>query len=312
MSPSKYTFTVFTPTYNRAHLLHRVYESLEAQTFRDFEWLVVDDGSTDCTGDLIRQWQKLAGFPIHYVAKEHRGKYAAANLGAQIAQGELFLFIDSDDAALPHALERYKFHWDSIPADQKKQFSAVSAHVQDPEGNLVGSRFPFDPTDSDSLEIRYKYRVTGEKRGFHRTAVMRMFPYPCYEDETVVPDSWLWNQIARKYKTRYVNEVLMVYYQHPESLSANGFVARARNPKGARRYYLDLVSIDYPYPYPALIKGYANYVRFSLHAGVGPAVLLRQAPSSLTCLAAWPLGAALYLRDRRALKALEKTGNTPQ
>ena len=73
-------FTVFTPTYNRAHTLHRVYDSLCAQTLRDFEWLVIDDGSTDGTADLIANWAKSADFPIRYFKQEHSGRHGAGGL----------------------------------------------------------------------------------------------------------------------------------------------------------------------------------------------------------------------------------------
>lgn len=96
-------FTVFTPTYNRAHLLHRVYESLKKQTCKDFEWLIVDDGSTDATGDLIAAWQQesLTDFPIRYIWQDNGHKKSAFNRGVKEAHGELFVPWDSDDVSSP-------------------------------------------------------------------------------------------------------------------------------------------------------------------------------------------------------------------
>ena len=74
MTNYRYIFTVFTASYNRAHTLHRVYESLRVQTFRDFEWLVVDDGSTDATGELLKKWQAEANFPFRYIYQQNQGK----------------------------------------------------------------------------------------------------------------------------------------------------------------------------------------------------------------------------------------------
>ena len=144
-TPYEYAFTVFTATYNRAHTLHRVYDSLKAQTFRDFEWLVVDDGSSDTTEDLVRQWRRQSDFAIRYIWQNNAGKHIAVNRGVQQARGELFLIVDSDNAFVSEALERLKFHWDSIPEGEKEEFSAVTCLCEDPDGNLVGSRFPFDP-----------------------------------------------------------------------------------------------------------------------------------------------------------------------
>lgn len=159
----RYTFTVFTPTYNRAHTLHRVYESLALQTLRNFEWLIVDDGSTDNTKELVDKWQNQAGSPIRYIRQDRQGKHVAFNRGVREAYGELFLTLDSDDACVPGALERFKYHWDAIPADKRRAFSAVTVLCKDHHGKPVGTRFPCDPTDSDSLEIRYKYKVKSEK-----------------------------------------------------------------------------------------------------------------------------------------------------
>ena len=118
----RYVFTVFTPTFNRSLTLRRVYESLRLQTFRDFEWLIVDDGSTDCTKELVEKWRTESSFPIRYIYQENRGKPAAFNQGVQKAQGELFLTLDSDDACVPQALERLKYHW--IASRRKKRTSS--------------------------------------------------------------------------------------------------------------------------------------------------------------------------------------------
>ena len=208
----QYLFTVFTPTYNRAQTLHRIYESLKVQTLRDFEWLVVDDGSTDHTKELIQNYIKEAKFPIRYIWQKNQHKKVAFNRGVQEARGELFLTLDSDDACVPEALETFKQYWDLIPLNQKDQFSAVTCHCKNQHGKLVGTKFPNDITDSDSLEIRYKFKVKGEKWGFHRTDVLKKFPFPGTDLKGYVPESVVWNAISREYKTRYINKVLRIYY----------------------------------------------------------------------------------------------------
>lgn len=131
----QYKFTVFTPTYNRVQTLSRVYESLQVQTFSDFEWLIVDDGSVDRTRELVEGWQMEACFPIHYLWQENQGKHVAFNYALQEARGELFLTLDSDDACVPEALERFYFHWNAIPENRKGQFSAVTALCKDQNGS---------------------------------------------------------------------------------------------------------------------------------------------------------------------------------
>src|SRR5579883_1323984 len=105
-------FTVLTPTYNRVGYLGRVYESLCAQTFRDFEWIIVDDGSTDGTQELVSSWKPF--FPIRYTWKPNGGKHTAVNVGVAMAAGEFTLILDSDDHCIPHTLERLDYHWKQI------------------------------------------------------------------------------------------------------------------------------------------------------------------------------------------------------
>jgi glycosyltransferase involved in cell wall biosynthesis len=174
----EYTFTVFTGTRNRAHTLRRPFDSLKAQTFRDFEWVVVDNGSTDGTTELIEQFRQEADFPIRYFWQEDRGKHASMNRAVLAAKGQFFLTLDSDDGCVPTALGRFNQRWNEIPEADRPGFSGVTSLCMDQDGRLIGTEFPAEPTDSDSREIRYRYKVKGEKWGFQRTDVMRMHPFP--------------------------------------------------------------------------------------------------------------------------------------
>jgi glycosyltransferase involved in cell wall biosynthesis len=234
MDEYDYTFTVFTPTHNRAHTLDRVYRSLEAQTFRSFEWLIVDDGSTDDTERRVRGWQQTANFPIIYVRQDNAGKHFAHNRAVQHARGQFFLTLDSDDGCEPFALERFKFHWDSIDPASRDQFSAVTALCRDQHGNLIGDRFPRDPLDSDSVELVYRYKVGGEKWGFQRTDVLRQFPFPADQRRTYIPEGMVWNAIARRFKTRFTNDVLRIYYLEGASISRQ--VPPGAHARGLRLY----------------------------------------------------------------------------
>ncbi len=298
-SADRPTFTVFTPSYNRANTLPRAYASLAAQTCRDFEWLIIDDGSRDKTAQLVRGWQAEAAFPIRYIWQPNAGKHAAINHGVQEAQGALFCFLDSDNAYLPVTLERFAFHWEAIPSERHEAFTGVSALSQTPAGKLSGGRFPFDPTDSDSLEIRLKYRVLGEKTGFHRVDVLRQFPLPQFPGETALPDSMLWNRIARRYKTRYVNEPLQIYYNTPNNWTVNLNRIEIKNPRGYRLYWREYLDSPYPIPFQRRIKAYVKYVRAALLCGDGAAAQLREVPSRLDWAMAWPAGCLLFLMQRQ-------------
>jgi glycosyltransferase involved in cell wall biosynthesis len=233
----KYKFTVFTPTFNRAHSLPLVYKSLKNQTFRDFEWLIVDDGSTDNTKELVEQWEKEADFPICYFYQENQGKHIAFNWGVKLARGELFLPLDSDDQCVPEALERFWFHWNNIPEHLRDVFSGVTCLCRDENGNIVGDKFPKDVMDSDELEIAHKYKVRLEKWGFHRTDVLKEFPFPEPPQVGLIPESIVWNAIALHYKKRFINEALRTAFAGPGGLTEHRKQYPALYAFGCRLYH---------------------------------------------------------------------------
>ena len=300
-------FTVFTATYNRAHLLHRVYQSLLAQTFRDFEWLVIDDGSTDGTESLIRRWRAEADFPIRYFFQRNQGKHVACNRAVDLARGRFFLPLDSDDSCVPHALAKLRYYWDTIPRNQRCSFSAVTVLCKDERGAVVGDPFPNHITDSDSLECYYKLKVRGEKWGFQRTDVMREFPFPVPgERVSHVPEGIVWSQISRRYKTRYVNEALRVYYTGHESLTSVGNLGTAACAyrmwnRFVIEHHLDFLKYD-PVEFA---RHAANFCRFSMHLGesVIPQILnLKNSMAKVLCLVALPVGGVKFLADRRGTR----------
>jgi glycosyltransferase involved in cell wall biosynthesis len=293
------TFTVFTATFNRAHTIHRVFESLRAQTVDDFEWLIVDDGSTDDTETLVRNWAEEAAFPIRYFWQENQGKHVAMNGGVRRARGELFLILDSDDACEPDALETFKRHWEAIPEQERGTFTGVACLARTPDGAIVGSRFPKAPLDSNSLQLRSRFGVTGDKWGFHRIEVLRRFPFPVIPGERFVPESLVWNRISQQYKTRYINAPLLIYYPTPGSLSSP--LPRIRSPVGMCLHYLEHARLLKGESLWRRVRALANYVRYSLHAGDGTGELFRRARQPGAMALAYPLGLARYVVDKRKL-----------
>lgn len=308
-------FTVFTATHNRKLTLPRVYESLCRQTLRDFEWLIVDDGSTDDTEELVAVWQREGRLDIRYVWQKSGHKKTAFNHGVRLARGKLFLPLDSDDACVPEALERLAHHWWAIPDEQRDGFSAVTALCRDEEGRIVGDPFPQDVLDSNPMELRYVHRVGGEKWGFQRTAVLRQFPFP--EDVLgLVPEDVVWAPIGREYKTRYVNELLRVYHEPPPGVETQvsksvDFPAMA---PGHVEWMLAVLSLELPYfrhrPW-SFLRSAAFLLRFSLHLGRDGVQTLRRVQPGLACglvVVAAPWGLLLYCRDRLVMLRQEFRG----
>jgi len=209
------TFTVFTPTYNRADVLDRPHRSLLAQTFADFEWLVIDNASTDATSTLVEDWRASAPFEVTFLRNSENVGFARSwNRAVRAAHGELFVYLRSADELLPDTLERLAAHWDAIPAGRRREFTGVTGLVVDEHRTLIGRPFPRDILDSDAREIFYRYRMRSETFGFNRTDVLRDHLMPEIDGYTgYVPQSMLWRQIARSYRMRYVNEVFRVYWQ---------------------------------------------------------------------------------------------------
>jgi glycosyltransferase involved in cell wall biosynthesis len=210
----QFRFTVFTPTYNRANTLHRVFDSLKLQTFRNFEWLIIDDGSTDNTKERVEEYQRSADFVIRYYFQENLHKFLTLVKAFHLANGEFFYTVDSDDEIVPTALELLNNTWVGITENHRHQFSGVTALCVDQFGAIIGSGFPKSPFDSDSLETYVKYKIKGEKSGFQKTSLLRQFQFDLeYGNNGYIPEGLLWVGLANKgYKTRYINEVVRKYY----------------------------------------------------------------------------------------------------
>jgi glycosyltransferase involved in cell wall biosynthesis len=297
-------FTVLTATFNRAHTLPRVWESLRAQTFPSFEWVVVDDGSTDGTADLVRGWAAEAPFPVVYVHQENQGKHVAVNRGVEASSGEMIAVLDSDDACVPTALERFAFHWRSIPEDRRAAFYAVVCHCADPEGRRVGDPFPADVVDARGLDARYLWGVRGEKWGMVRSDLLRAMPFPERPLRTYLPESLVWDRLGQRYLARFVNEALRVYHWEPGEGSLGTPGNPARHAWGSmlqHRLVLD-EHLEYFRVAPlAILTAAVHYVRFSRHAGV-PAREQRRALTHRGAKALWwgaaPAGWAAWAIDR--------------
>jgi glycosyltransferase involved in cell wall biosynthesis len=290
--------TVLTPTFNRAHTLPRVFASLRAQTFRDFEWLVVDDGSTDDTPALVDQFARTADFPVRYVRQANAGKVIALNRGVALAGGELCAVLDSDDWYLPEALEVLTGHWDALP--DPGRFAEVQALCVRESGELIGTRFPGGEFyDSDAYAIRFQHGVRGDKVGMQRTDVLREFPFPEDLPGATITPALVWHRIANRYRTRYVNRVLGGKEYLEGGITRTGRSDALRRAEPRRRYYGELLGMRRPLPRKAKGRAYVNWARNARLAGVPLRSELREAPAPLLLLAAAPAGWLLAARDRR-------------
>ncbi len=289
-------------------MLHRVHDSLVSQTFRDFEWLIVDNSSSDGTGELVAGWQAHSGFPIRYIVQENAGVHASWNRGVAEANGELLLEIRSADTFSADALERFDALWRDIPEGERQAYSGVSVNCVDEHGRLIGTEFPQDIMDSDSSEIRFRYKVQGEKWGFQRMDVMRQFPMPIVDGYTAyVPEAIVWRAIGRQYRTRYVNERLRVYWQdQTNGVSVSPFESRAIGGLLESEALLNEDLRWFRYDPMAFVRKAAKYSRSAFHVGRSiptQAAALRRPGARVLWALMLPAGWLLYRRDRRRMRA---------
>ncbi len=250
---------------------------------------------------IVRAMAAESPFPIRYHRQKNSGKHVAVNRGVQLAHGELLLILDSDDWLVPNALARVGYWWDSIPEAEREGFAGVAGLCAFPSGEVVGTRFPKDVLDSNSIEVRVRYRVQGDKCEVWRTDVLRQHPFP--EDlGSFVTEGLVWNRIARRYRLRFVNEVWKVSEYQPHGLSARSLELRVGSPQAARVYYKEFAETpDMGIPLSRRLREYANFTRFSLHAGVPWRQQLQEVQSRVLWVLGAPIGAGVFLRDRLRL-----------
>jgi glycosyltransferase involved in cell wall biosynthesis len=249
--------TVFTPTYNRAHLLPRLFESLVKQSYRDFEWIIVDDGSSDNTTDVINEWD--ADFPIRYYRKENGGKHTAVNLGTKLAKGELFFIADSDDTLMDSALQSVADQWNKVK--QRPQIGGVvGLDVNSKTGEIIGGGLPQEVIDCDAMGIRYRYHVRGDLKEVFKTDVLSEFPFPEIKGERFCPEQLVWFRIAQKYKLRYFNKPIYMAEYQPDGITSGIVKARMKSPVATCMTYAEM--LDYDIPWLHKVKAAINYWRF--------------------------------------------------
>ena len=212
--------TILTPTYNRAYLLPVLYQSLLNQTSKTFEWIIIDDGSTDTTSDLVQSWLTNQDFKIRYFHKPNGGKHTAINLGVNYADYEYVYILDSDDYLTHDAIESAQ-QW-IMSIDQDPNFAGVSGLRADSKGNVIGT-FPIRSAFVDATNLeREKYELIGDKAEIYRKDILLAYPFPEYPNERFLPEAVVWDRIARDgYKLRWYNQVICICEYQADGLTMN-------------------------------------------------------------------------------------------
>lgn len=171
----KKTLTIFTPAYNRAHTIGRTYQSLCNQTCNDFEWLVVDDGSSDNTRQLVEGWTKENKIPIRYIYQQNQGMHGAHNTAYANITTELNTCIDSDDYMPKDAVEKIVNFWKSLTSEDKKKYAGIVGLDVREDGNVIGHEFPKGLHHTTTMEF-HANGIDGDKKIVYRTDVIKKYP----------------------------------------------------------------------------------------------------------------------------------------
>ncbi len=210
---TKPRITIITPVYNRRHTIMRTINSVLNQTFKDYEYIIIDDGSTDPCDDLIIPIMESNVIPIKYIKKEDGGVHSARNVGFKEGRGELIVCIDSDDELTPNACEWFIEAWDSIPNCDKNQYWQIKGQCLGDDGKITDKLYPagFNRLPLKK-QIKIMNRFVGEQLGCRVTNIMKNNLFPEPDGITYVSESLLWKQLNNKYKTIGLNKIVRLFH----------------------------------------------------------------------------------------------------
>lgn len=292
------TATVLTPTFNRGGgRLQSLWNSLQKQTVKDFEWLVVDDGSTDGTKDLITQLQEKSDFPIRYIYKSNGGKHTALNVGIQTICSELIFIVDSDDCVTDDAVESIlKIHKKYRSQNNICGYAFLRAF---PDGKVNGKKFDVDEKIGSYIDVRVNGDDTGaDKAEVFKTHCLKEFPFPEYPNEKFLGEDLVWVRMARKYEMVHINKAIYVGNYLEDGLTNNRRKHNIASPIGCMHRAEEFMEPDLKTRYR--IKGGLQYIVYGRFAGVKVVDLIRKSRHKVLATVCTPGGLFLHSRWSKA------------
>ena len=282
------TLTIYTPTYNRGHLLTRVYESLCQQTCKDFEWLVIDDGSTDETRKIVNEWMRENKISITYLYKENGGVHTARDLAFRSCKTELITSCDSDDWLTSDAVEEWLKCWNNRG---EGTFYGIFMVVETEDGKRITKNFP-KVQSATYQEFAYKYNCTDDKHSLFRTDVVAALPpFPVFEGEKLVGEGYKWIQLPEDGKFILMDKVTYICERQETGYVRSASESRFLNPNGFRALRKQLI-INGKYLKPKL-RGHSGYVAYSII--LKDREFLKNSPEPFLTFLMLPIGLAEYL-----------------
>lgn len=263
--------TIVTPSYNRVHTLSRVYESLKNQTYKDFKWIIMDDGSTDNTKELVESFKSENLLDIDYFWNEHQHKFITVFEGVKKVQSPYFMIVDSDDSYPENVLQLLFDEVEKIT--NQNEFISVMGLSQYEDGKIVGNQYPNNGFDGSIFDMRYRYKVRGDKFGIFITATYQKlldnFDYSRYKGKGYIPQAVFFNTYdAQGIKTRFVNKIVRNYHlDEADQNSVSNTRWTGKNTFGLMEGHLSFLNsygaqlFNYP---KALIRNLVGYQLYAM------------------------------------------------
>lgn len=287
---NKAILTIFTPAYNRAYSIVDTYNSLCRQSCKDFVWLVVDDGSTDNTAELVKKWKKSDnGFEIKYVYKENGGMHTAHNTAYENIDTELNVCIDSDDYMPDDAVEKIIDCWKQYGSDEYAGIIALD--IDSEKKQVIGTELPKNRKSISTSDF-YNQGGRGDKKFIYRTDVINSVPpYPVFEGEKYVSLGYKYTLVAQKYEMIILNEPVCIVEYRTDGSSMNMLFQYRKNPKGFA--FLRKVDMQYNRSFKRNFIENIHYVSSSIFAKNKK--FISESPMKLLTVIAIPFGIMLNI-----------------
>lgn len=280
------TLTIFTPAYNRAHTIELCYESLLRQTSPDFKWLIIDDGSSDSTGELVKEWIAEGKINIEYHYQENQGMHGAHNTAYRLINTELNVCIDSDDYLADNAVELIVNKWKKDGSEKYAGIIGLDARF---DGTVIGTGFTGEHT---TLSGFYMNGGRGDKKLVYRTSVIKSVPeYPIFEGEKYVGLGYKYQLVDLKYELLTMNEIFCYVDYQADGSSMNMYRQYFRNPQGFAFIRKESMK-HHPSPKRRFVEA-IHYVSSSIISrNTG---FISESPRKGITVLAMPFGGLLYL-----------------
>ncbi|MEL0650341.1 glycosyltransferase family 2 protein [Algibacter sp. TI.3.09] len=280
--------TIFTPTFNRAYCLEACYHSLVRQTNQNFTWLIIDDGSSDNTKDLVNLWIKENKINIQYTYQKNQGMHGAHNTAYRLIDTELNVCIDSDDFMPDNAIENILNLWNKYGNDR---YAGMIGLDIDRKGDVIGTSFPDNLKECKYYQLKSKYNVVGDKKFVYRTEIIKKYPeYPIFKGERFVPLGYKYMLIDQDYYMLCFNEVFCDVEYMVDGSSLNIFNQYKKHPKGFAHERKE--RMVYSYTFSERLRNAIHYVSCSIMTKNWR--FLYESPKKILTFFAIPFGIVLY------------------